>query len=45
MVAINFPTKTIVIGDLYHPSGDNNYDLVAIKQYYDQFQGIHKDQF
>ncbi|HIG68319.1 MAG TPA: acyltransferase [Porticoccaceae bacterium] len=45
MVAVNFPTKTIVIGDLYHPSGNNNFDLVAIKQYYDQFQGIHKDQF
>ena len=45
MVAINFPTKTIVIGDLYYPGGDNDCDLVAIKQYYDQFQGIHKDQF
>jgi 1-acyl-sn-glycerol-3-phosphate acyltransferase len=45
MVAINFPTKTIIIGDLYHPSGDNHYDLAAIKQYYNQFQGIHKDQF
>jgi len=45
MVAFNSPTKTIVIGDLYHPTGDNNYDLAVIKQYYNQFQGINKDQF
>jgi 1-acyl-sn-glycerol-3-phosphate acyltransferase len=34
MVGLNFPGKIIFIGDLYHPSGDNDADLVAIKEYY-----------
>ena len=45
MVGLNFPGKIIFIGDLYHPSGDNDADLVAIKEYYSQFQGRHPARF
>ena len=45
MVGLNFPSKIILIGDLYHPSGDNDADLVAIKEYYGQFQGRHPARF
>jgi 1-acyl-sn-glycerol-3-phosphate acyltransferase len=45
MVGLNFPGKIIFIGDLYHPSGDNDADLVAIKEYYGQFQGRHPARF
>jgi 1-acyl-sn-glycerol-3-phosphate acyltransferase len=45
MVGLNFPSKIIFIGDLYHPSGDNDADLVAIKEYYGQFQGRHPARF
>ncbi len=45
MVGLNFPGKIIFIGDLFHPSGDNDSDLVAIKEYYGQFQGRHPSRF
>jgi len=45
MVGLNFPGKIIFIGDLYHPSGDSDADLVAIKEYYGQFQGRHPARF
>ena len=45
MIGLHFPNKIIQIGELFHPTGDNEADLISIKQYYQQFQGKFPDQF
>ena len=45
MVGLKYPTKRVFLGDLFHPTGDNEADLVAIREYYNQFEGKYPDQF
>ena len=45
MIGLHFPNKIIQIGEVFHPTGDNEADLISIKQYYQQFQGKFPDQF
>ena len=45
MVGLNYPEKIIFIGELFHPSGDNDSDLSSIRQYYNQFHGKFPSQF
>lgn len=45
MIGVNYVDKIVVIGDLFHPTGDNDSDLQAIRQYYEQFQGKFPSQF
>jgi len=43
--ALDFPNKRIVLGDVFEPTGDNEADIAAIIQYYNQFKGKYPDQF
>jgi 1-acyl-sn-glycerol-3-phosphate acyltransferase len=43
--ALDFPTKRIIIGDVFEPSGDNHADLETIKDWYKQYEGKFPDQF
>ena len=45
MVGLMYPTKRVFLGELFHPTGDNEADLAAIRAYYNQFQGKYPDQF
>ena len=45
MVGLNFPEKLVVIGETFHPTGNNEKDLLAIQTYYQQFKGKKPDQF
>ena len=45
MVGLSFSTKRVIIGDLFYPTGNNAADLIAIRKYYEQFDGRHPDQF
>ncbi|MAH73507.1 MAG: acyltransferase [Cellvibrionales bacterium TMED49] len=45
MVGLSFSTKRVIIGDLFYPTGNNSADLVAIREYYQQFDGRYPDQF
>lgn len=45
MGALDFPTKRIVLGDMFEPTGDNEADIAAIIKYYGQFKGRYPDQF
>lgn len=45
MGALDFPNKRIVLGDVFEPTGDNEADIAAIIQYYNQFEGRYPDQF
>ena len=45
MGALDIKHKSIVLGDLYQPTGDHQADIANIKQWYSQFQGKFPDQF
>lgn len=45
MVGLHFPNKIITLGEVFYPSGDNDSDLINIKNYYEQFRGRHPSQF
>ena len=43
--ALDFPNKRIVLGPIFTPTGDNQADIAAIIEYYQQFSGKYPDQF
>ena len=43
--ALDFPNKRIVLGPIFRPTGDNQADIAAIIEYYQQFSGKCPDQF
>ena len=43
--ALDFANKRIVLGKLFEPTGDNEADIAAIIDYYQQFTGKYPDQF
>ena len=45
MIGLDFPSRMIVVGALFHPTGDNDADLAFIRNYYSQFEGKYSDQF
>ena len=40
LISIDAPTKSIGIGKIFNPTGDNEEDLVFIQNYYKSFTGI-----
>ena len=44
LIAIDFPTKSIQIGDIFEPTGDAELDLDFIQNYYQSFKGINPEQ-
>jgi len=40
LISIDAPTKTIEIGKMFEPTGNNEEDLVYIQKYYSAFRGI-----
>jgi 1-acyl-sn-glycerol-3-phosphate acyltransferase len=43
--ALDFVNKRIVLGPVFEPTGDNQADIAAIIEYYQQFAGKYPDQF
>lgn len=43
--ALDFPSKRIILGEVFQPSGDNEADIVEIKDYYRQFTGRRPELF
>ncbi|MDE5856845.1 MAG: acyltransferase, partial [Muribaculaceae bacterium] len=43
--AIDYKTKKITITDTFTPTGDNDADMKAIKQYYSKFTGKNPKNF
>jgi len=43
--ALDFPNKRIVLGKTFQPTGDNQADIEAIKDWYRQFKGKFPEQF
>ena len=39
LISINSPTKTILIGNIFEPTGDTELDLNFIQDYYQSFKG------
>jgi 1-acyl-sn-glycerol-3-phosphate acyltransferase len=44
LISIDFPTKSIQIGDIFEPTGDVELDLDFIQNYYQNFKGINPEQ-
>ena len=42
---IDFPTKTITIADVFHPTGDVDADMAYLKSYYRPFTGKYPEKF
>ena len=40
LISIDAPTKTIEIGKMFEPTGNNEEDLMYIQKYYSAFRGI-----
>lgn len=45
LAAINAPTKTVIIENVFFPTGDIDADMAAIKAYYKDFVGIKAENF
>lgn len=45
LVGFDFPTKRIVLGELYQPTGDIDADEAAVREYFHQFKGRNPDQY
>lgn len=45
LAAIDYKRKLIVINDVFHPSGDIEADMRAIKDYYKPFEGKNPEKF
>jgi 1-acyl-sn-glycerol-3-phosphate acyltransferase len=45
LIGFDFPTKEIVLGELYHPTGDVDVDEKAVRSYFYQFKGRNPDQY
>lgn len=45
LAVFDFPTKRIIMTETFHPSGDMEADMRAIKAYYRPFQGKYADKF
>ena len=45
LISLDFQGKQFIIGDLYHPTGDYETDLIAIKTYYGGFQAKYPEKF
>ncbi len=43
--AIDAKTKTIIVNDVFYPTGNNESDMKKIKQYYSQFTALYPDKF
>ncbi len=43
--AIDAPSKCILIGDIFKPTGNVEEDLKFVKNYFSAFKGINPDQF
>jgi len=41
LVSIDAPSKTLQIGEIFKPSGNKEVDIIAVKNYYNSFQGIN----
>mgnify|MGYP001156719496 FL=1 len=44
LLSIDATNKTLKIGDLFQPSGDNEKDINFVMKYYSQYKGINPDQ-
>ena len=44
LISIDAPSKTIHIGSLFEPSGNNEEDIKFVKNYYKQFKGLNPEQ-
>jgi len=45
MIGVDYPKKIITVGELFHPTGDNDADVATIREYYGQFEGKFPEQF
>lgn len=45
LVGFDYATKTIVLGELYHPTGDIDADEAAVREYFYQFKGKNPGQY
>lgn len=45
LAAIDFPTRHIILDREFHPSGDIEADMKAIKRYYSQYTGKYPEKF
>jgi 1-acyl-sn-glycerol-3-phosphate acyltransferase len=45
MAYMDYPRKLSGLGPLFHPTGDVEKDMVAVKAFYAQFKGKNADQF
>ena len=43
-LSIDAPSKTLKIGNLFKPTGDNEKDISFVMNYFKQFKGINPDQ-
>jgi len=43
-ISIDSPSKTLTIGEIFEPSGDNDKDINFIMNYFKNFKGINPDQ-
>lgn len=43
-LSIDAPAKTLKIGEIFEPSGDNESDISFVMNYFKQFKGINPDQ-
>lgn len=45
MIGVDYPKRIVTVGELFHPTGDNDADVAAIREYYGQFEGKFPEQF
>jgi len=45
LIAFDYGTKTILIGDLLYPSGDLQQDFLKIRDFYSKTRGRHPEKF
>lgn len=43
-IGIDAPSKTLIIGRLFEPSGDTEKDIIYVMDYFKQFKGINPNQ-
>lgn len=43
--ALDFPTRKIIVNDVFRPTGDIEADMRTIKDYYRKYSGLYPDKF
>ena len=44
LLSIDSPSKTLLLGNFFEPTGDRDLDLRSVKEYYQSFKGINPSQ-